>query len=750
MHARANMFQPGRALRRTGLACALVTAGCLATPRNAPGTTDPGIAPPGAQEVGQSATQSVGTSGGTVGTPAQSAFAAVPPGALVTHMNLSVQVNGPQGMPLEANLLTNVYDFGPRDTAFLKSVILTLAIATPPTASQQAMVAYLDANQTWQALLDSSYNPSTGAVTATTTHFAPFTIVAYGTNGAGCAKQRDPDAFCDKWQLLCDLRNDVCGSLSFTVGGSVTGLSGSVTLRNDLNDAVVLTTDGTFTFPSGYPSGDSYVVTVAQASRNQNCAIQNFSGTIFAADVTDIVVVCRPPTPTTYPLGGCVSGLDPADSLTLVQGDQTVVVTTDGDFIFPAELAPQTQYMVSVSQAPTGKACEIIENASGTVSGVTLDIQVRCHSAGSLSFATGQNARVVVGEPDFVSNNAAGAVAANLVHAPWGSAYLAGNGALYVGDAGSYRALIYKQLPAVNGAAADGALGQQNLVQSMSLTPEAAIASSGHFASISGEGNTLLAADPFDNRVLVYLQHLPTADSNASWVVGQTGLSHRGNTAACSRNGLNAPFGVAVAHNRAIIADTSNHRVLIYRSVPKASGAPADVVLGQPDFTTCVQPGPVSDVTLDAPQGVWTDGNRLLVADTGANRVLVWQTFPTVAQQPADAVIGQKSFTTRDVVAGSMGTSQPTGVASDGHAIWTSSQGFHRVEQWPYPTAAAPSPSAVAVLGQANFDDITRNACDCSTPNPRGLYLPGGVSVAGTSLVVTDTGNNRYLIFASE
>ncbi len=46
------------------------------------------------------------------------------------------------------------------------------------------------------------------------------------------------------------------------------------------------------------------------------------------------------------------------------------------------------------------------------------------------------------------------------------------------------------------------------------------------------------------------------------------------------------------------------------------------------------------------PQGVWIQGSKLFVADTQNNRVLIWNTIPTQNNQPADVVLGQPDFTT--------------------------------------------------------------------------------------------------------
>ena len=46
---------------------------------------------------------------------------------------------------------------------------------------------------------------------------------------------------------------------------------------------------------------------------------------------------------------------------------------------------------------------------------------------------------------------------------------------------------------------------------------------------------------------------------------------------------------------------------------------------------------------LNHPTKVTTDGTRLIVADTYNHRVLIWNKIPTENYSPADVVIGQKT-----------------------------------------------------------------------------------------------------------
>jgi hypothetical protein len=84
-------------------------------------------------------------------------------------------------------------------------------------------------------------------------------------------------------------------SSGFTIGGSVADLRGSgLVLRNNDGDDLVVAASGTFTFPSLAAPGSPYRVTVAAQPSNpaQLCVVNNGTGTVSAASVTTVSVVC--------------------------------------------------------------------------------------------------------------------------------------------------------------------------------------------------------------------------------------------------------------------------------------------------------------------------------------------------------------------------------------------------------------------------------------------------------------------------
>jgi serine protease len=79
---------------------------------------------------------------------------------------------------------------------------------------------------------------------------------------------------------------------SYGIGGTVTGLQGSVTLQNNNADSITLNSNGSFTFNSKLTNGASYNVTVKTQPDSQKCSASNARGTIDGADITDILISC--------------------------------------------------------------------------------------------------------------------------------------------------------------------------------------------------------------------------------------------------------------------------------------------------------------------------------------------------------------------------------------------------------------------------------------------------------------------------
>ena len=79
---------------------------------------------------------------------------------------------------------------------------------------------------------------------------------------------------------------------NFTIGGTVSGLSGTVTLQNNAQDDLAVHSNGSFTFATALPAGSTYVVSVRHQPTGQTCSIAQGTGMVSNGSITTAVVAC--------------------------------------------------------------------------------------------------------------------------------------------------------------------------------------------------------------------------------------------------------------------------------------------------------------------------------------------------------------------------------------------------------------------------------------------------------------------------
>jgi hypothetical protein len=216
---------------------------------------------------------------------------------------------------------------------------------------------------------------------------------------------------------------------------------------------------------------------------------------------------------------------------------------------------------------------------------------------------------------------------------------------------------------------------------------------------------------------------------------------------------LFGPRGAVLASARGplFVCDTGHHRLMIWLTAPARDGAPADLVIGQPDFASEGRngkrdPGPA---TLNVPTGVAARDGVLAVADAWNHRVLIWHSFPTRSNQPADVVLGQADFASALANRGTSEASADTlnwcyGVAIANGALYVADTGNRRVLKWDHIPSRNGKPADL-VLGEADFVTRDENAGHAATAF--GMRWPHAVAVAQDRLFVADAGNNRVMVW---
>ncbi len=371
-----------------------------------------------------------------------------------------------------------------------------------------------------------------------------------------------------------------------------------------------------------------------------------------------------------------------------------------------------------------------------------------------------QAADTVIGQANFVDSNAnqGGSLAANTLSAPTAIALYEKQ--LFINEYGNSRIAGFSALPNQNDMTADFVLGQPDFTSASTGTSQKALNKP---ADIAIGADHLAVADKENNRVLLYNTPPTSGPTSPDVVIGQADFTS--DSASCTRATLDQPQAVAITPDgKLIVADNKNNRVLIWNNLPTSNGEDADLVLGQDNFTECDPNGPsgtAASGTFYGPAGVWSDDDRLIITDASNNRALIWNSFPTSNFPPADVVLGQGDFThtakndaNQDGSSGqpsSSTLSRPTGVDFNGTQLTISDGRNHRVLIWEGLPTANFEPANV-VLGQGDFSHNTRNDDDQDgsidpAASARTLYYPAGVRFFDEGLLVTDEVNHRVLIY---
>lgn len=258
----------------------------------------------------------------------------------------------------------------------------------------------------------------------------------------------------------------------------------------------------------------------------------------------------------------------------------------------------------------------------------------------------------------------------------------------------------------------------------------------------------LIVVDSGNHRVLIWFDRPSSDHAPADVVLGQVDFTHEGPRAAGRGpdNGLHLPTGVAVIDGRLFVADAWHHRVLVWNRIPQASDTPPDVVLGQPDASS-IEPnagGAVSAATLYWPYGIGMIGGRFVVTDTGNRRVLVWHGVPDPGQ-PADIVLGQDEA---DHAFENRGGAPTARSFRWPHAVAGDAERFYVADAGNHRVLGwAPAPAAdVDADVVIGQRDFTSNVEFPYVPQTgRMLRFPYGIATDDAWLLVADTANNRIL-----
>lgn len=383
---------------------------------------------------------------------------------------------------------------------------------------------------------------------------------------------------------------------------------------------------------------------------------------------------------------------------------------------------------------------------------------------------------------------------------------------LYVADTANNRVLAWRDATALTtGAPADLVIGQRDFSSTAPINvtvsqafPSALYAPTA--VAVDRNGN-LFVADAGNNRILRYPKPFEQPEGEsvvADLVIGQPNL--RSNLANRSSSASAAPSAATIKTNAASIGgvqnvslafdaegnlwftDAGNHRILRYPasavSGPSNTGSDgaeiaADLVLGQPDFTTATaNPGRAdpargdrlqrASIRFGGPLAFDSQGNLFFADDLA--RVLVWQP-PFENGKAASRILGIYILRQGDTAPPTvnnytfgftLAVSGSTVILAGGpQGLWVADDylfvadtynnrivRFDPVSAWPPedPVAGQISPPMTAVFGQDDFTRGTPNRWDYAEPTNQSFQGPAGGTFAAGRMFLVDRGNHRVLI----
>ncbi len=355
-------------------------------------------------------------------------------------------------------------------------------------------------------------------------------------------------------------------------------------------------------------------------------------------------------------------------------------------------------------------------------------------------------ADVVLGQPNFETDdeNYGGTISEYTLKTP--TFLSCDSGRLYVADSGNHRVLFWNSIPTVSQTGASGVLGQASFASGSSNQPSRNLSSMNSPRGITVTASQLFVADGGNNRILIWNTPTPNSLQAANRVLGQlsvtTGTKNQG---GLSGRSLASPRGVAVIGTALYVSDAGNYRILVWDSIPSAATTNADRAIGQPNLTTSTPNySGINEVSVHTPSKVVTYGAQLIYADHQNNRLMFFNTAPSSSATPADYQWGQVRIDLATANGGNdpeTSLNHPFFISHDGAAFWVSDIRHNRILRWPQNRTPFDGDAPDLVIGQ---DDLTTTSSEITDSQVSGV---SAVASDGTNLYVVDGGRNRLLIW---
>jgi sugar lactone lactonase YvrE len=234
--------------------------------------------------------------------------------------------------------------------------------------------------------------------------------------------------------------------------------------------------------------------------------------------------------------------------------------------------------------------------------------------------------------------------------------------------------------------------------------------------------------------------------ATANLVLGQPNFTSTSQLTTVT--GLGGPNAVAMdpITHKIFVTDSSNNRVLRYGSADSLTdGVPAEAVLGQANFTTFLNPSPPNNKSMSWPTALFVDHQgRLWVIDSENHRVLGFDNASAIpSNSPATRLYGQPNFSTKTPGTAAEKLNFPYSAWVDrSDRLWIADGDNNRVLRFDAVSNKPNGAPANGVLGQENF------TTSAGISSMDGMVSPRGVAISPSgALFVSCVGDHRILRF---
>ncbi len=376
-------------------------------------------------------------------------------------------------------------------------------------------------------------------------------------------------------------------------------------------------------------------------------------------------------------------------------------------------------------------------------------------------FETDQAASVVVGSALFTNGGNVSGYDLNVLFRPSDVTYDKEFG-LLITDRSKNRVLKFDDIPTENKQAADDYFGLQHPDTDNPLVDDQHLNEPSGAQYFNGD---IYISDTQNNRTLgINGSGENLHEQAAHQVIGQFDFLTSSEGGCGIENGVD---GIGLLEPKSIrkvlkngnayslVSDTEQSRLLIWKDTD-----PQNVlILGQDDDERChvKHPDIHGLASIYAPQHLWTDGNRIVMADSFNNRILFWNTWPEQNGQSADKLYGQNLDTHYNpnweqgsggqTTRLTYGLHKPMGVSSNGYQLCVADTWNHRVLVWnDFPINQFDQ--ADYYIGQPDNSTVDENAGGGTSNMSRdSLRYPEACLLTEDQLIIADTQNARVLIY---